>query len=419
MLNHRFNTTSPLTMGPSSGTAAYNAVLDSWEPLGWIYSMFVQCSYQIVAMGDGDTRVSTPLAPSSPVLTTLAYNTSDGAPVNPKQAGFNSPPIAGSLNNYGAWFTVTNPVGTPAEDRCYWTFQFGTSYGTIGASSYTTINIFWYPDEPDWSGCTPSRCPQGTVIEEEINEILMAGGIDTGYTAITDIYAHPTTVYSYPIASFNTLTYWNFGFDDDPARSVWWFIYWPQGGVGTGRAGATLVASDLAKIVPYGDRSRCVGVKVQSGTYGISEAGLTAGSRAFGRYDVLADVSVIATAYGGGDGDTVAYPATYAVALQRSTGAGGTVPSYNLLATTGRGTNTLGNGEEPLPVVWGTPDTMDQSRCGGRKGDSELFFWNTNGAATQLTKATIGSKSYVLFGQLWTEINDGASPGLAGAAFSL
>jgi len=413
VLNHRFITTSPLAMGPTSGTAAYNAVLDSWEPFGWLISMFLQCGYQIVASGDGDL-----LWGMSNVFTTMAWNNSDGAPT-PKQLGPNSPNIAGSTNNYACWFTVTNPVGTPDSDRCWWTFQYGYSAGVLGTTaSYLCINIFFYSREPDFTLCSPTRCPMGSVVEEELDEILMAGGLDTGYTDIADVYTHPTKVYSYPIASFFGLTYWNFGFDDDPSRSVWWFTYGPQGGIG-GNAGITFICSDLAKSVPYGDRSRCVGVKVTNFSYGITEVGLSYTLRTFGRYAVLSDVSVIATSYGGGEGDTADYPATYGVALQRITGVGKTVPYFNGPTTTGRGTNSLGNGEEPLPVRWATPDTMDQSRCGGMKGESELILWNTNGSETQLQKRVIGAKTYVLMGQIWIEINDGAVPGLAGASFAL
>lgn len=414
MLNHRFTINSPLIMGPTAGTAAYNAVIDSWEVFGWILSLFLQCGYQIEASGDGDL-----LWGMSNVFTTMAWNNSDMAPMNPKQVGPNSPNIAGSTNNYACWFTVTNPADTPESDRCWWTFQFGYAAGVLGTSpSYLCLNIFFYSREPDFTLCSPTRCPMGTVVEEELDEILMAGGLDTGYTDISDVYSHPTTVYSYPIASFFSLTYWNFGFDDDPDRSVWWFTYSPQGGVG-GKAGVTLICSDLAKSVPYGDRSRCVGAKITSFSYGITEVGLSYTTRTLGRYDVISDVSVIATAYGGGEGNTADYPVTYCVALQRITGAGKLVPDFSSPTTSGRGTNSLGNGEEPLPVKWATPDTMDQSRCGGMKGDSTLLLWNTNGSETQLAKKVIGSVTYVLMGQVWIEVNDGAVPGLAGAAFAL
>lgn len=415
MLNHRFTVTSPLTSGPTSGTAAFNAALDSWEVLGWVYSMFLQCAYQIVASGDGDLLVDTT---GVPVFTTMAYNNSDGHPVTPKQAGPNTPNIAGSTNNYACWFTVTNPVDTPDTDRCWWTFSFGFAQGTIGNSgSFLCLNIYWHDREPDFTACTPTRCPTGSIIEEEKDEILMSGAPDVGFT-VADIYERPTKNASYPLAYFTTLTYWNFGFDSDPARSTWWLSYWPQGGV-SGKAGETLIASDLVVDPPYGDRSRCVAVQVHDTTYGIATVGLSTALRAFGRYDVPVGTGVVATSYGGGDGNTASYPATYCAAGSREVASGDVVPSFVTPTTTGRGTNSLGNGEQPMPIRWQTPDNMDQSRCGGYKGTSSMFMFCTNGSESQLQKRTIGAKDYVLLGQVWVEINDGASPGLNGVAFTL
>lgn len=411
-IHHQITIPAIITGGPSgtmmAPTSAMTVLLSPSEAFAYLLTLLTQVGHTF-ASGDGDALYS----PNSLVFTNMAFNDSSGAPnfYQLSANGLSTALIAGSICNHGAW-VLWNPLpGTPDEDKVWWLLHNGQMKGDIGTSdSVWTFNLWAFGHAPDMTSASATRIPRGQIIDGVEDMHLVVGAVKSGET---DIYVHPTTGVGYRSAAYLTAARWSFAFSDDPNDAVWWFTYWPTGGVAAAYAGDTLYASDLVKVVPEGDSSRVVVVGAADSSYSFTQICFDSYYYTSGTvFDVASGGQRQRTSYG-------ANALTHCNSMLPTAGGVPLVPQFNARSTTGLGQNTLLSLEEPVPFEWMTSNYSDLSRGGGKKGQSSLFWWCTDGSKAQLTKDSIDGVDVMLLSQLWVRFNNGAVPGINGAALTL
>jgi len=370
----------------------FNARFRCGSVLYNLKSLFRTAGWQIKQTSDGDALWSD----STDVLTNTSYNQDDGAP-DFNQIGVNSPKIAGSFNNAGAYMVIETPVSTPPKYRYQLLIYFIEAKSGSGVYSIRMQVRFC---KGGYQNGTATVIPDPIVPKDD--RIVLLGSIGS--------------YFCYDGSAFDAF-YWNFAVSDDVNNPFFWIEGHLEGGPSNNPA---LAFGDCVEDVPLNEN----GTETADGALVYFRGNVGLDSLALNMTEfITAEIDNLsynglgwATSF---SGFSQAACATVYGVME----SGGTRPLVDMSGFYGLGLNSRNsNREDLLYIEYFTPQAAAYINRGGYCGRSKNYKWHTktNPARAHLSLGNNGSGvAWVLLGRVWAPFNNGASPGVNNVPFTL
>lgn len=384
--------------GATYSGACFNALIPAGE-VSWRFKALLKtASWQIKQSADGITWSA------SDILLNATFNNDDGGPTF-YQAGMNIGNVAGSINNYNAYYVVETPAGTPTALQGQFCVQHANAadaFGTYTVSFRVRFSRYGFANG------SATVAPAPLVAGDE--RVLC--GVRPGSTnTLPDPY--------YPWINLNTGptgARYNMGVNSDPTNPFFW-IEGHESGIATP---ITFSMWDSLEDLGYD----AAGNPMDNGAVCFFRTSTIGSDGA--RASVLAQYSIVeldAEDYaghglGGSCGDGAQAVCAYLPCVYS---AGSYVPLiYDRGALSGGlGYDSLDSSlESVLPIHYCVPNSTSVDRKGGYIGRSKNFYFTTGEPIrAHLSMGNpSGVTSYALCDNIWVPVNNGASPGLNNVA---
>lgn len=383
--------------GATYSGACFNALIPAGQ-VSWRFKALLKTASWVVKQSADGISWS-----ASDILLNATYNVDDGGPTF-YQFGMNAPNIAGSINNYNAYYVVETPAGTPAKFKGQFCIQHALADDAYG--DYT-ISIRVKFSKGGYANGSATVAPVPLIAGDE----RVIAGVYPGSTN-----AAPASYYTWvqQLASPSQVRY-NMGVNDDPNNPFFW-IEGHKDGVSTPNMFAMWDSLDDlgydAAGNPLDNGAVCSFMSIGA-QYGGSAVLL-------GRYDIAELDADTFTGHGlgGSCGDGAQAVCAYIPSVYKT---GSYVPLIyeRTNATGGLGYDSLDSSlESVLPIHYCVPGNSSVDRKSGYIGRSKNFFWATG----EPIRAHLsmgdpgGGVAYALCNNVWVPVNNGASPGLNNVA---